>query len=335
MKKIFVMIAFLAGMAVLVVLVARQGVGEVASTVSSFRWGLLWISLYHLAPLALNAAAWWAILPASSRAPFPAILRIRWICESVNNLLPVGQLGGDVVRARLSALAGTPGPQAAASVIADYTAGLLSEVVFAAAGFGLFLLIGGKLERIGGLLLGLGIFALCLLGFFVAQRRGIVGMARIGSSWLKESARVSVLGGAQAVQEALARIYGSRGRFLACCGLRFLGWVAGAGEISLAFAFLGKPLAFLEALMIESLVQASRSAAFFVPGAVGVQESVLLLLGSTAGLDPAAALSLSLVKRVRELALGIPGLLAWQAVEGRRLLRRGKAAGTHSGTRAA
>ena len=330
MKKVLGMVAFLAGTGVVVGLVARQGAGEVASAVSSFRWGLVWISLYHLAPLALNAAAWRAIIPASSRAPFTTVLWIRWICESVNNLLPVGQMGGDVVRARLGAWAGAPGPRAAASVIADYTAGLLSEVVFAGAGFGLFLVVGGKLERIGGLLLGLGVFALCIVGFFIAQRRGIAGVARIASFSLKDDARLSIQGGARAVEEELTRIYGNRRRFLICCGWRFLGWMIGAGETYLAFVFLGKPSALLEALTIESLVQAARSAAFFVPGAVGVQESVLLLLGSTAGLDPASALSLSLVKRVRELALGIPGLLAWQSVEGRRFLGWRRSAGARS-----
>jgi hypothetical protein len=36
------------------------------------------------------------------------------------------------------------------------------------------------------------------------------------------------------------------------------------------------------------------------------------------------ALAISLSKRVRELALGVPGLLLWQYVEGRYHLRRGK-----------
>ncbi len=58
MKKILGMVAFLAGTGVVVGLVVRQGVGEVASAVSSFRWGLVWISLYHLSPLALQQFTW-------------------------------------------------------------------------------------------------------------------------------------------------------------------------------------------------------------------------------------------------------------------------------------
>jgi hypothetical protein len=44
------------------------------------------------------------------------------------------------------------------------------------------------------------------------------------------------------------------------------------------------------------------------------------LFGALLGLPADLALAVSLTKRVRELALGLPGLAAWQWVEGRRLL---------------
>jgi hypothetical protein len=64
----------------------------------------------------------------------------------------------------------------------------------------------------------------------------------------------------------------------------------------------------IEALLLESLGQAIRSAGFAIPGALGVQEGGYLLLAPLAGLTPDAALALSLAKRARELLLGIPGL---------------------------
>jgi uncharacterized membrane protein YbhN (UPF0104 family) len=73
------------------------------------------------------------------------------------------------------------------------------------------------------------------------------------------------------------------------------------------------------ALTIESLGLAVRSAAFVVPGGLGVQEAGFLLLGTILGLSPEVSLSISLVKRIRELALGVPAILAWQLIEGRRL----------------
>jgi len=64
-----------------------------------------------------------------------------------------------------------------------------------------------------------------------------------------------------------------------------------------------------------------RSAAFAVPGGLGVQEGGYLVVGNLLGIPGEAAFALSLIARVRELALGIPGLVAWQLVEGRRLWR--------------
>jgi len=79
-------------------------------------------------------------------------------------------------------------------------------------------------------------------------------------------------------------------------------------------------------MVLESLGQAVRSAAFAVPGALGIQEGGFILLGSLFGLPSTAALSLSLVKRLPDLAIGLPGLAAWQMLEFRRmklpLLRR-------------
>jgi len=65
-----------------------------------------------------------------------------------------------------------------------------------------------------------------------------------------------------------------------------------------------------------------RAAAFLIPGAIGVQEGGFIVLGSLVGLGPEVSLALSLTKRVRELLLGIPGLIIWQAAEGRRLWPR-------------
>jgi hypothetical protein len=65
-------------------------------------------------------------------------------------------------------------------------------------------------------------------------------------------------------------------------------------------------VSWLEALLLESVGQAIRGAAFAIPGSLGAQEGGYLLLAPLVGLPPDAALALSLAKRVRELVLGIP-----------------------------
>jgi hypothetical protein len=68
-------------------------------------------------------------------------------------------------------------------------------------------------------------------------------------------------------------------------------------------------VSWVNALLLESLGQAIRGAAFAVPGALGVQEGGYLLLAPLVGLPPDMALALSLAKRAREIILGLPGLL--------------------------
>jgi uncharacterized membrane protein YbhN (UPF0104 family) len=85
---------------------------------------------------------------------------------------------------------------------------------------------------------------------------------------------------------------------------------------------MGHPVDYGTALIIESLAQAVRGAAFIVPGAIGVQEGGLVVLCAVFGIPAPMAIALSFVKRVPEIVLGIPGLLIWQGIEGRQLLRR-------------
>jgi uncharacterized membrane protein YbhN (UPF0104 family) len=131
-------------------------------------------------------------------------------------------------------------------------------------------------------------------------------------------------GGASAVDDAVVATYRRGSAFVRANLLRFLAWAAGAGEIWLIMHFLSRPLGVTDAFVLESLGSGVRAAAFMVPGALGALEGSLVLFGALLGLPADVALAISLSKRVRELALGLPGLLVWQWVEGRRLLGGGE-----------
>lgn len=98
----------------------------------------------------------------------------------------------------------------------------------------------------------------------------------------------------------------------------------GVSVISAAVVSVGSGLFWVAVfhLILESLGQAIRSAAFVVPAALGIQEGGYLVLGVSIGIAPETAVALSLVKRVRELGLGLPALLLWQRIEAKQFRRQ-------------
>jgi uncharacterized membrane protein YbhN (UPF0104 family) len=97
--------------------------------------------------------------------------------------------------------------------------------------------------------------------------------------------------------------------------------VLGSGEIWIALHAIGRQATLINALIFQSVILAIRSAMFPVPGALGVQEGGYVVVGNLLGIPGDAAFALSLIARVRELILGIPGLITWQLFEARRLWR--------------
>ena len=89
----------------------------------------------------------------------------------------------------------------------------------------------------------------------------------------------------------------------------------------LAVRLIGGHLDFGGAVAIESILSALRSAAIIVPGALGVQEAGYAMLMPLFGLPAEIGLAVSLLKRAREVVLGVPVLLIWQGIEGHRALR--------------
>jgi putative membrane protein len=286
-------------------------------------WWLAPITLYHLVPLSFAALSWRELLPASSRPGFFGVLWIRWIRESINSLLPVAGVGGDVAGARLAHQRGVPGAQAAASMVVDITVGAGTQIVFILAGV-TSLATGSSAHGAGAvasaLLVGVAVFAAAIAAFVFVQHNSMFGLfAKLAGRIASEKWLSVVAGHASAIDEAVVVTYRRRLAFLSANLLRLVGWTAGTGETWLVMYFLGKPMSFTDAFVLESLSSGVRAAAFMVPGALGVLEGGIVVFGALFGLPADMALAISLSKRVRELALGLPGIMAWQWVEGRHL----------------
>src|SRR5204863_654877 len=311
-----------AGAALFTALLIHQGVGPVLSAFATGEWGILGIVVYHLIPLLLDAIAWWVLFPRPARLPLFQLFWMRWIGESISALIASAAVGGDIVRARLAAIHGAPLPIAAGTVLVDITLGIFTQAGFTLLGLALLVAATGKNSLVVPTLIGILIALFAFAGFYFVQRLGIFRfLARIISRLAGSSDWQSLVQGGETWDRTIHSLYARRRGVVACCAWTMTSLVVGSGEIWLALWFLDLSDSFLNALILQSMVLTIRSAAFAVPAGLGVQEGGYLFVGSLLGIPGDGAFALSLVGRAREIGLGIPALITWQVVEGRRLWR--------------
>src|SRR6266404_1651099 len=272
MRFVSLSLAF-CGFAVVLWLLYQNDYRAVLRTVADVGGGLAIVVLIRGVLLAVCSLAWWCLLRGLAAVRVPIVLGLRTVGEAVNVLLPVAAVGGDVVRALLLNFRGVAGGVAAASTLVD--------LLLQAAAQALFALIGGA--RI--------------------VERGLDALSR---RWPATAPGSSIR-----LHESLQAVYADRPAIAAAFSLHELAWLLGALETWIALRLMGMPVNAPEALILESLSQALRAAAFPMPSGLGIQEGGFIALGALFGIPPEAALDLSFVKRVPDLAIGLPGLLAW------------------------
>jgi putative membrane protein len=300
-------------------LLESYGVGGILALLHHAGWfGILTVVALHSVQIFFSALGWRVI--AGPTVPRPGVrtyMLMRWIREGVNNLLPVGQIGGQFVVARLLQRRGMKLATAIAGTVADLTIEMVTQILFTL--FGLLLLLhnigGGGIARY--VVSGLVIAALVAASFFGSQWLGLAsgieaGLMRLGRSfgW---SATANVTG----LHDALIGCYRSPSLVAWAALWQTVSWLLGGVEVCLALHFLGHDVGIVPGLIIESLGQALKAVGFAVPGALGVQEGGYIVICKVFGLSPEMAIALSLMKRLREVGLGVPGLLAWYRAEAR------------------
>jgi len=312
-------VAAMAGLALIGVLVGYFGADAVIRSLIAIGWaGFATICLIHLVLIAVMGMAWWALLPGTR---LWISIWGRLVRDAASEVLPLSQVGGYVLGARSIALTGVPGTSAAASTIVDVSLEFIAQIAFTGLALAWLIRLWPEAPVALPVATGLAAAAILAAGLLVAQRRGFGSIDRVagilGRDWLEKTAI-----GAAALHATIGEIYRRRSRLCASFILHLVCWIAATVEIWLALRLAGTPLDFGVVLVIEGLLYAVRSVAFAIPNAVGVQEGAYIMLGASFGLTPDMALALSLLKRARDLALGLPVLGVCQLLEGRRLWRR-------------
>ena len=322
MARVAAWVALVLGAGALALLVAWHGLAEIAALMAAAGWPLLTLAFFAVPELGLSAASWRLLFLPGRRPPFLRALQAMWIGFSINMLLPVAMMGGEVVKARLLILWSQAAPDAVVSIVVDKTVQAIAVLLSALLGIGLLAVLAPDPEVITAAAIGTGLLGAGILGFVLVQHahpfRALTRLARrIGGS----DRRLTAFASARQADATLRALYRRPHTLLAACTLRFLARITLLGEIWLAAYLMGYPIGLLEALVLKSLTVALRGAAFVVPAGLGVQEGAFVILGQLLGLPPEVALAIGLATRIREVVPSIPGLIAWQAIESRHAWR--------------
>jgi putative membrane protein len=319
--------AGLAGLALAIGLVAHQGWADIAAALDRAGPALLWLLPFHALPLLLDVIGWRVLLAPrdpQARADLPALFWIATIREACSRLLPVASIGGEIVGIRLVKWLGVDGAATAASVIVEVLLTLVNQYLFTAIGIVMLIALTSHVDVPGTALIALAASLPVPVALFLLLRHGnpFSRLESIAETLLGDKSRlVELIGGSRL--DAEVRMLCSRAwRLAGACAWQLAGFVAGSFETWFALRLLGQPVGIGEAIAVEALTQALRHAVFIVPAGLGVQEGGLVLFGSLVGLPPDASVALSLVKRMREVAFGVPALISWQWAETRRLVAR-------------
>lgn len=323
MKRILI---FAAGLGLLlgIAVIAYQGFGAVAHSFADIGWGIAIVILLRIIQLTLAGVAWWCLFPPNSGCAVQMCILVRWLREAINALLPVALVGGDILGARLLTFFGVAGGLSGASVLIDMLIQTGTQVIYSLVAVGILVTLGGNETLVFWSAIGLAVMSLALIAFFALQRFGGVGLAEKAVMKIAEKLGWSSLGHGINLNDNLQLLHSNVWRFALASVIHLGVWFIGAIEILVGARCMGYQIGYSDALVIESLGQAIRAAAFLIPGALGVQEGGYIALCAVFGVPPPAALALSLVKRVPDLVLGLPGLVVWQALEGRALLHATK-----------
>jgi uncharacterized protein (TIRG00374 family) len=269
----------------------------------------------------VDAVGWRLTFPGAMPVRFPGFWRIRWIGEAVNNVIPSAYIGGEALKVYLLKQRGVDATTATTAAVVSKSAQTLAQLLFICTAAALFLRIAPEapgLRQGIAVVLGGGLAAVGVL--FWIQSRGVFGSVRrvTGCFGWKPQWLEARREGLERTDRTITGFYRDhRGRFLASTLAYLAGWLLDSTEIYLVSRLVGQPVTVAQALVVEAFVGVAKVMGMWVPGAMGVQEGGILLIGRTAALPEPLCLAYAVLRRAREVVFVAVGWLLLYASSSR------------------
>lgn len=289
MKRYAEALLFLLGSILFIHVVRTAGVRELLSLFMGLFSGWGWTGLFIYAFMcAWDVLGWQSVFEPEwrKRVTFLRLYGIRLAGEAINNVTPIVDIGGEPLKILwLEKFLGIPHDAALRSCVLSRSALFVSEIIFVLLGFIFFALTFPMAkEWQTGLVLGMLLFMIAGIFLIIVLR----SFKRF---------------------ECDAKVFFRAGAF------HFIGWVSGGIEMFVLFKILGAPVSFLEALVLEAMLQLIRITSFMIPGNLGAQEGGMVFLAGTLGCPPQVGVAVSLLKRGRQILWSGVGFALWGFVK--------------------
>lgn len=303
-----------AGLALFAALVHGVGIERLAEDLRNFGWALLGVVAFELVIDACNTAAWRKTLPPSAPVRFWLLFWVRQAGVAINQLTPTATVGGEVAKAMLLRPR-LPTATTGASLVAARMSYALGQAILVLLGLSAVLARIRDTPDLGlAIIVAFGATVTGTVAFVWLQRQGIfaplVAIARrLG---VARALLDRLHAGSEALDRQLTTYYRDRpAAFAASVVWHVAGQLLGLLQLAFILTALGTPIDLATCLAIEAFALVLDSAAFLVPGRVGVQEAGRVLVFTTFGLGAATGLAVAVIVRLTQLIVAAFGMTAF------------------------
>jgi CDP-L-myo-inositol myo-inositolphosphotransferase len=303
-----VFVFYSAGLLLLAWLISRMPIGDIEQSFRNAGAGVLLVLL--AAPLWYASNAIGVGLLLDGRVRFRHLFYNQVLGETMNTIVPLAGLGGDIFRVRhLSQHVGAA--SATRAIVQDRLVHALSGPLFAGAAIALTIwmvpldaAVAAGLSVTAGLLVTGGMVMLGLV------------LTPYPTRWSAALVRRMLRSSSAAPVEAL-----NRRRLVAVLGMKMVGRLLNLVEIAIIIRLLDLPVTTELVVAIAGLLSASAVVFFFVPQGLGVNEAGIAGAFTMVGLAASYGVAFGLIRRARVVSWAALGLLIQLAVWGWKRLR--------------
>lgn len=305
------------GFALLGLILRQTDLKEVWHHIALVGWvGMAVVIIFYFLEFLSEIYAWQLTFKSIPITPkwTSRLFLIYMVGAAFNRVTPLASLGGEGFKAvMLKTHYQISYQETGASIILTKTLNTASLVLFVAIGF--FPLLASEqfsasFKTVTGL--SFAVFACCIFIFFLVQRFRLASWIthRLGHSPLGDRL-AKYLYNLRRVDDRLVEFYTNPARLRNGFIVGFLNWPLGVLEIYFLMQFLQHPITFVDAWILDSVAQLVRAGTFFIPANIGTLEGSLVVLGAALTGSPELGLTISVIRRFKDILWILLGLLIW------------------------